>query len=98
MAHVRQLLDAVGRDPKAVIGGDLNAHPDDPVALAIADDHLDLWVEVGEGPGLTMPAARPSARIDAIFAGSAVRALRAWMAGATASDHLTVVVDLELLA
>jgi endonuclease/exonuclease/phosphatase family metal-dependent hydrolase len=96
LAHVRQLLDAMGRDPKAVIGGDLNAHPDDPAALAIAEAHPDLWVEVGEGPGLTMPAQRPTARIDAIFGGPSVRAIRAWTAAPHGSDHLMVVVDVGL--
>jgi endonuclease/exonuclease/phosphatase family metal-dependent hydrolase len=94
--HVDQLLEAVGRDPKAVIGGDLNAHPDDPAAAAIAETYPDVWTAGGEGPGLTMPSDRPEARIDAIFAGVAVRALRARTVATAASDHLMVVADLEL--
>lgn len=96
--HVRQLLEAIGRDsPKVVIGGDLNAHPDDPAVVAIAEAYPDAWASAGEGPGLTMPARRPTARIDAIFTGAAVRPRRArTVVHATASDHLMVVADLEL--
>jgi endonuclease/exonuclease/phosphatase family metal-dependent hydrolase len=96
LAHVRQLLDALGRDPKVVIGGDLNAHPDDPAAAAIADRYPDLWAAVGEGPGLTMPAERPTARIDAIFAGVTIRPLRVRTAAAHISDHLMVVADVSV--
>jgi endonuclease/exonuclease/phosphatase family metal-dependent hydrolase len=96
LAHVRQLLDPLGRDPKVVIAGDLNAHPDDPSAVAIADGYPDVWGAVGEGPGLTMPAVRPTARIDAIFAGSAVRPIRAWTAASHVSDHLMLVADVSV--
>jgi len=96
--HVRQLLESLGQDdPRVVAGGDLNAHPDDPAAVAIADAYPDVWAVVGEGPGLTMPAERPKARIDAIFAGAAVRPLRARTAALPeVSDHLMVVADLFL--
>ncbi|HZB02619.1 MAG TPA: endonuclease/exonuclease/phosphatase family protein [Actinomycetota bacterium] len=95
--HVRQLLEALGQGrTKVVIGGDLNAHPDDPTAAAIAAIYPDVWRAVGEGPGLTMPAQQPTARIDAIFAGPALRPLRARTAAHSGSDHLMVVADLEL--
>jgi endonuclease/exonuclease/phosphatase family metal-dependent hydrolase len=96
LAHVRQLLDALGRDPDVVIGGDLNAHPDDPSAAAIADAYPDVWAGVGEGPGLTMPAELPTARIDAIFAGAAVPPLRARTVASHVSDHLMVVADVSV--
>jgi endonuclease/exonuclease/phosphatase family metal-dependent hydrolase len=96
LAHVRQLLDPLGHDPKTVIGGDLNAHPDDPAAAAIADGYPDVWTAVGQGPGLTMPAARPTARIDAIFAGTAVRPIRVWTAATHVSDHLMLVADVSV--
>jgi len=93
--HARQLLDVIGRDdPRIVIGGDLNAHPDDPAVAAISGVYPDVWA-AGEGEGLTMPAARPTARIDGMFAGAALTPVRAWTVGGTASDHLMVVVDLE---
>ena len=97
LAHVRQLLDAIGRDPRGVIGGDLNARPDDPAAAAIADAYPDLWAAIGEGPGLTMPAASPTARIDYLFVAPEILPLRVRISGDPAlSDHLLMVADLEL--
>jgi endonuclease/exonuclease/phosphatase family metal-dependent hydrolase len=95
--HVRQLMEAIGQGrTKVVVGGDLNAHPDDPAATAIAEAYPDVWTVVGEGPGLTMPAHRPTARIDAIFAGPALRSLHARTAAHPVSDHLMVVADLDV--
>jgi endonuclease/exonuclease/phosphatase family metal-dependent hydrolase len=81
-----------------VIGGDLNAHADDPATLALATRFPDVWPIVGDGSaGLTMPAAGPTARIDYVFADPSARPVRAWIAGgASVSDHLLVVADLEL--
>jgi endonuclease/exonuclease/phosphatase family metal-dependent hydrolase len=94
--HVGQLLQALRAvDGPVVIGGDLNAHPDDPAAAAIAAVHPDVWSAVGAGDGHTMPSHRPTARIDALFAGPAVRPLRARTAGGTVSDHLMVVAELD---
>ena len=96
--HARALLDVVGsaRGP-LVIGGDLNAHPDDPATRALASRCPDVWAAVGDGAGLTMPAASPTARIDYLFASPAILPLRARTAGDPAlSDHLMMVADLEL--
>jgi endonuclease/exonuclease/phosphatase family metal-dependent hydrolase len=43
-----------------------------------------------------MPAHRPTARIDAIFAGPALRSLHARTAAHPVSDHLMVVADLDV--
>jgi endonuclease/exonuclease/phosphatase family metal-dependent hydrolase len=96
--HADALLQVVGSTQgPLVIGGDLNAHPDDPATGALASRCPDVWTVAGDGDGLTMPAALPTARIDYLFASPTVRPLRAWIAGdATASDHLMVVADLEL--
>jgi endonuclease/exonuclease/phosphatase family metal-dependent hydrolase len=99
--QARQLLRALESVRGAiVVGGDLNAHPDDPATGAVATRFADVWSIVGDGTaGLTMPAADPTARIDYVFTNDDVRPTRAWIAGdATRSDHLMVVADLELPA
>jgi endonuclease/exonuclease/phosphatase family metal-dependent hydrolase len=97
LAHVGQLLDALGSDPRVVIGGDLNAHPDDPSTRALASRCPDMWAAAGDGPGLTMPAASPTARIDYLFASPEILPLRARISGDPAlSDHLMMVADFEL--
>jgi endonuclease/exonuclease/phosphatase family metal-dependent hydrolase len=99
--HVDQLLELLGRiDGPFVIGGDLNAHPEDAVAASIAANSPDVWTSAVAGAahehGATFPSYEPSARIDYLFAGSAIQALRAWTAGGTVSDHQMVVADLQI--
>lgn len=97
--HIEELLELVdGAEGPLVVGGDLNAHPEDAVPIAIARRYPDAWERArdGEDPGNTFPSDEPVARIDYLFAGSALRPLRAWTAGGTVSDHLMVIADLEL--
>jgi endonuclease/exonuclease/phosphatase family metal-dependent hydrolase len=95
--HVRQLLAFLEASPgRFVIGGDLNALPDDPGPSEIAAHATELWAASGEGTGATFPSGAPTARIDYLFAGAALRPLRAWTAGGQISDHLLVVADLEI--
>jgi endonuclease/exonuclease/phosphatase family metal-dependent hydrolase len=95
--HIRQLLESIERPAdRFVIGADLNALPEDPGPSALAGMATDCWEAVGQGAGATFPSREPTARIDYLFAGPAVRPLRAWTAGGTVSDHLMVVSDLRL--
>ena len=95
--HIREFLSLDEAHPgRFVVGGDLNVLPEDPGPTAIRARATDCWEAAGEGDGFTFPSDAPRARIDYLFAGPAVRPLRAWTAGATASDHLMVVTDLEV--
>jgi endonuclease/exonuclease/phosphatase family metal-dependent hydrolase len=105
--HVEQLLEVLGSvDEPVVIGGDLNAHPEDTMPAAIARRYPDVWErtresrEQGQGEGQcegpTFPSDERVARIDYLFTGPAVQALRAWTAGGTVSDHLMVIADLQV--
>jgi endonuclease/exonuclease/phosphatase family metal-dependent hydrolase len=99
-SHAAQLLAALSdADGPSVIGGDLNALPDDPAATALSGRCPDVWPTAGEGAGLTMPAAHPTARIDYLFASPELRPVAARVSGGPGvSDHLLVVADLELPA
>ena len=79
-----------------LLGVDLNVRPGEPSHAALASDMTDVWEVAGDGEGATFPSDAPTARIDYLFAGPAVRALRAWTAGGTVSDHLMVAADLRL--
>lgn len=95
--HIRQFLSLDEAHPgRFLLGGDLNVRPEDPGPTAIRARATDCWEAVGDGVGLTFPSDAPTARIDYLFAGPAVRPLRAWTAGGTVSDHLMVVADLVL--
>ena len=99
--HVEQLLEILRRiDEPVVLGGDLNAHPEDAVSATIAAILPDVWTRAGESDGQdhgrTFPSSMPTARIDYLFMGPAVQPLRVWTAGGTVSDHLMVVADLQI--
>ncbi len=100
----RQADDLMGRlgglPPPLVLGADLNEGPDGRAARSIASILTDSYAVAGEQPGYTYPAKRPTDRIDAVFVSGDVKVGGAWLAGgpdaAGVSDHLPVVVDLEL--
>ena len=95
--HVDQMMPMLeGSSGGFVVGGDLNAVPDDPAPSSLAGVASDCWEAVEDGDGATFPSHAPTARIDYLFAGRAFRPLRAWTAGGTTSDHLMVVADLAL--
>ena len=86
-----------------VIGGDLNATPDERAMRWLADRYWDVWAAVAPrhaagGSGGTFPALDPSARIDYLFASAGLRVTSAGVPvrAAEASDHLPVVAELEV--
>ncbi len=94
VTQLLEILDGVGEP--VVIGGDLNAHPDDASPARIAASYPDVWTSVGEREAGTFPASGPTARIDFLLVGPGVEPLRAWTAGGAVSDHLMVVADLRI--
>jgi endonuclease/exonuclease/phosphatase family metal-dependent hydrolase len=92
--ELRSLLD--GASEPVVLGADLNALPGDQGPRSLAEQLTDVWTGVGTGRGATFPSHAPTSRIDYLFVGPAVQALRAWTAGGTVSDHLMVVADLRI--
>ncbi len=95
--QVTELLEILrGIDEPVVIGGDLNAHPEDPSPTRIAASYPDAWTHVDGGEGWTFPSDTPTARIDFLLVSAALEPLRAWTVGGTASDHLMVVADLSV--
>lgn len=98
-SHARTLADLVRSfRPPALLGGDLNESPDGPAAAWLADRLWDAFAVAGEGEGATFPSADPGARIDYLFVTEGVRVIAARVVeeAAEASDHLPVLVDLEL--
>lgn len=98
-AHVRELTDLCAGLAGApiVIGGDLNATPDQRAPGWLADRFWDAWSEVGDGEGPTFPASDPTARIDYVFASAGLLLGSASVGKAPdASDHLPVIVDLSI--
>jgi endonuclease/exonuclease/phosphatase family metal-dependent hydrolase len=99
--HAEELTRALdAHDLPVVLGGDLNEEPGRPAYRAIAAGSSDAYAQIGTLPGDTFPARAPTARIDYVFVRGALRPTGAWVPNGrepkTASDHLPVVVDLEL--
>ncbi|MGZ5399301.1 MAG: endonuclease/exonuclease/phosphatase family protein [Nocardioides sp.] len=87
-----------GSERPALLGGDLNAEPGLP-PLAILDRAglVDPWPLVGNGSGLTVPAADPQRRIDYVLADDSFAPLRSEVLISSISDHRAVRTSLELL-
>jgi endonuclease/exonuclease/phosphatase family metal-dependent hydrolase len=97
LAQVPVLLDFWSERPYSILLGDLNSEPGYEEMLMIADaGWVDSWAEAGEGPGLTWPAIDPFERIDWIWHTPDLRAVDATLEITTASDHLPLLVSLEV--
>jgi endonuclease/exonuclease/phosphatase family metal-dependent hydrolase len=100
-AHVHELTDLCAglAGGPVVIGGDLNATPDERAVRWLADRYWDAWATVATGGGgETFPAHDPTARIDYLFASAGLRvtSARVPVRAADASDHLPLAADLEV--
>lgn len=87
-AVVREIVAAV-RHP-VVLGGDLNAVPTSPAAVAAQSVLADSWADAGLGPGYTAPAGRPRRRIDQLFHSPGVRVGSIEVLAPVVSDHRAV--------
>jgi endonuclease/exonuclease/phosphatase family metal-dependent hydrolase len=97
LAQIEQIRSLVGTASESVVLlGDLNATPESPEIAAITEDLADAWVAAGVGPGYTYDAASPHARIDYVLTSTGVVARTAAVVTTDSSDHLPVVVDLEV--
>jgi len=94
--EARQLLGALeGAKVPLVVAGDFNDEPAGETYALMASRFADAWAAAG-GAGATYPADRPAKRIDYVFAGRGFKVRRARVVETLASDHLPLVVDLEL--
>jgi endonuclease/exonuclease/phosphatase family metal-dependent hydrolase len=100
--HVHELTDVCAglAGGPLIIGGDLNAGPEERSVRWLADRYWDVWATVAgtTAGGATFPGPDPTARIDYLFASAGLRVAAARVpAGAgAASDHLPVVAELEI--
>jgi endonuclease/exonuclease/phosphatase family metal-dependent hydrolase len=79
-----------------VLVGDLNARPAAPEITTLTAHWRDTWTEVGDGPGYTIEADNPTARIDYVLHSGGVLALSAEVITTYGSDHLPVFAELSL--
>jgi endonuclease/exonuclease/phosphatase family metal-dependent hydrolase len=103
--HAEELTDQTLSLPGPfLVGGDLNEGPDGKSATWMADRMWDAWAAASSpndaGGGATFPSDHPSARIDYLFASEHFEVRGAEVLDGAdareASDHLPLLVDLEL--
>jgi endonuclease/exonuclease/phosphatase (EEP) superfamily protein YafD len=103
LRQARQLLeDSRGITGPLVIAGDLNAPPASLVTRMLTDRGLvDAFSAAGRGYGYTfghtLLVGRPFLRLDRILASRHLTPVRAWVGGASGSDHRPVIADLVLV-
>ncbi|HEV8564279.1 MAG TPA: endonuclease/exonuclease/phosphatase family protein [Actinomycetota bacterium] len=98
-AHARELTDVCAGLSGApiVLGGDLNATPEQRAPGWLADRYWDAWATAGNAEGATFPASDPTARIDYVFASTGLVVEAASVGKAPdASDHLPVIAELRI--
>jgi endonuclease/exonuclease/phosphatase family metal-dependent hydrolase len=79
-----------GSSQPTLLMGDFNARPETAEIKTITAVWRDTWAEVGEGPGYTIGAGKPTARIDYLLHTSALRPTASEVLTTNASDHLPV--------
>lgn len=82
-----------------IVVADFNDTPAGSAYKLMDNSFDDAWLTSrAKGGGFSYPADKPVKRIDHIFyrTGDRVRAKKAWVVEALASDHVPVVADLEI--
>jgi endonuclease/exonuclease/phosphatase family metal-dependent hydrolase len=85
-----------GSKTATMLVGDLNASPDKPEIATLTGVWRDTWAEVGVGPGYTIEADNPTARIDYILHSRTIRPASAQVVTTNGSDHLPLVGSFAL--
>ncbi|GAA1635362.1 endonuclease/exonuclease/phosphatase family protein [Kribbella alba] len=85
-----------GSNQPTVLVGDLNARPEALEIKALTAIWRDTWTEVGVGPGYTLEAYNPMARIDYLLHTPTLRPISAEVLTTNASDHLPVTATFTL--
>lgn len=98
-AQARRLTDLARAAPGAFLAcGDFNTPPKGRVYGQLRAVLSDAFVQVGSGFGWTFPARMPLLRLDQVWLSPDLRAVRAQVPSALASDHRPLVVDVAFPA
>ena len=97
LEQAQKVVQLLGTSKKpTLLVGDLNARPDTAEITTLTAILTDTWPEVGAGPGYTIEADNPTARIDYQLHSSQLRPTTADVPRTPASDHLPVVASYTL--
>jgi endonuclease/exonuclease/phosphatase family metal-dependent hydrolase len=90
--QVPVLIEGWDGAPRSILMGDMNANPDSPEMMLLAESGLmDVTAEIGPSPGFTSNAAEPDRQIDYIWISPDLIPLESRIPQSTASDHLPII-------
>jgi endonuclease/exonuclease/phosphatase family metal-dependent hydrolase len=101
LSNIEEILDLLALHTAwpTVVAGDFNDLPGSRTHQIMTRHLIDAWESVGPDEGFTIPSDAPNRRIDYVFYhpvhGPTPRL--AWVPNSTASDHLPLVVEFELV-
>ncbi len=78
--------------------GDFNSVPTSRIIQRLTNTFDDTWAKVGEGEGLTIPANKPTKRIDYLWVtkDGPIKPLKSWVPVTEASDHRPVMAEFRM--
>ncbi|WP_035602464.1 endonuclease/exonuclease/phosphatase family protein [Haloferula sp. BvORR071] len=91
--HTLQVLADTASGRPAIVGGDFNAPPSDPIQSLMKGNFDDAFVQAGTGWGDTYQRRIPILRIDQIHSTRQLRPIRCSAVTTRHSDHRMVVAD-----
>jgi endonuclease/exonuclease/phosphatase family metal-dependent hydrolase len=97
LIKIREVVNAHAGQP-VILCGDFNDAPTSRTYSRLKLFLNDAWSMVGQGTGWTFSADHLQRRIDYVWfsPSESLRPVRAWVPASNASDHLPLVVELEL--
>ena len=100
VSNVNEITKLVSKysDLPVILCGDFNDVPGSRTHAKVKEMFIDSWETVGTGDGSTFSSVKPEKRIDYVFLkkGSALKPLRARVIPSDASDHLALLVEVEM--
>lgn len=91
------MTDARSRTNPVVIAGDTNLPPLSAIGRRHLTGFRDAFEAVGGGLGYTFPTKVPWMRIDRVLCGPGVRPLSVHVGARGASDHMSLLAELEIV-
>ncbi len=95
--QIREILDiAKQKEGTKIFAGDFNAAPKSAEILKMTAQYKDVFAELGQNEDYTIPADKPTSRIDYIFTSEDVKIRTGEVIDTLASDHLPITAELVL--
>jgi endonuclease/exonuclease/phosphatase family metal-dependent hydrolase len=97
VAEIKAILDAAEGAP-IILCGDFNDTPGSRTYAGLLARFVDSWSALDDGEGHTYPSENPRKRIDYVWVqrGTGLTPVSASIPRSLASDHLPLIVELEL--